>query len=145
MTSLDAVRGGLAVEVRFVPTRGGKAVPVFAPAKGGARVGKFAAIAGIGQTEFSKDSGRSELQLAAEASKAALDDAGIDPSEVDGMITFTIDNSDEIGLCALPWREGPGVRHAHPRRRRRLGRYHLPGRARRSSPVPARSWWCGAP
>ena len=33
----DMVRGGLAVEVRFAPTRGGKAVPVFAPAKGGAR------------------------------------------------------------------------------------------------------------
>ncbi len=60
---------------------------------------KYAAIAGIGQTEFSKNSGRSELQLAAEASKAALDDAGIDPADVDGMITFTIDNSDEIGLC----------------------------------------------
>jgi len=58
-----------------------------------------AAIAGIGQTEFSKDSGRSELQLAAECVKAALDDAGLDPSDVDGMITFTLDNSDEIGLC----------------------------------------------
>ena len=60
---------------------------------------KYAAIAGIGQTEFSKSSGRSELQLAAEASKAALDDAGISPADVDGMITFTIDNSDEVGLC----------------------------------------------
>ena len=59
---------------------------------------KFAAIAGIGQTEFSKNSGRSELQLAAEASKAALDDAGINPADVDGMITFTIDGNDEIGL-----------------------------------------------
>ena len=58
-----------------------------------------AAIAGIGQTEFSKDSGRSELQLAAECVKAALDDAGIGPADVDGMITFTLDNSDEIGLC----------------------------------------------
>jgi len=58
-----------------------------------------AAIAGIGATEFSKASGRSELQLAAECSKAALDDAGIHPSEVDGMVTFTIDNSDEIGLA----------------------------------------------
>ncbi|MGJ8670256.1 MAG: thiolase C-terminal domain-containing protein [Oceanococcus sp.] len=57
-----------------------------------------AAIAGIGQTEFSKASGRSELQLAAECSKSALDDAGIDPSEVDGMITFTLDGSDEIHL-----------------------------------------------
>jgi acetyl-CoA acetyltransferase len=63
------------------------------------RVAKFAAIAGIGQTEFSKNSGRSEQQLAAEASKAALDDAGIDPADVDGMITFTLDPSDEIGLC----------------------------------------------
>jgi acetyl-CoA acetyltransferase len=61
-------------------------------------VAKFAAIAGIGQTEFSKNSGRSELQLAAEASKAALDDAGINPADVDGMITFTIDGNDEIGL-----------------------------------------------
>ncbi len=32
-----SMRGGMAVEVRFAPTRGGKAVPVFAPAKGGAR------------------------------------------------------------------------------------------------------------
>jgi acetyl-CoA acetyltransferase len=64
-----------------------------------ARTFKEAAIAGIGATEFSKASGRSELQLAAECSKAALDDAGIHPSEVDGMITFTIDNSDEIGLA----------------------------------------------
>jgi acetyl-CoA acetyltransferase len=58
-----------------------------------------AAIAGIGQTEFSKRSGRSELQLAAECVKAALDDAGIHPAEVDGMLTFTLDSSDEIGLC----------------------------------------------
>ena len=35
------------------------------------------AIAGIGATEFSKDSGRSELRLAVEAVAAALADAGI--------------------------------------------------------------------
>ena len=63
-----------------------------------ARTFREAAIVGIGATEFSKASGRSELQLAAECCKAALDDAGIHPSEVDGMITFTLDNSDEIGL-----------------------------------------------
>ena len=34
------------------------------------------AIVGIGQTEFSKSSGRSELQLAGEASLAAIRDAG---------------------------------------------------------------------
>ena len=37
-----------------------------------------AAIAGIGATEFSKESGRSELQLSAEATLAALADAGLD-------------------------------------------------------------------
>ncbi|HEY0915326.1 MAG TPA: lipid-transfer protein [Solimonas sp.] len=58
-----------------------------------------AAIAGIGATEFSKDSGRSELQLAAECAKAACDDAGISPHDIDGMITFTIDNSDEMMLA----------------------------------------------
>lgn len=63
------------------------------------RTFREAAIAGIGHTEFSKKSGRSELTLAAECSKAALDDAGIHPSEVDGMITFTLDGSDEIHLA----------------------------------------------
>ncbi len=46
------------------------------------------AICGIGATEFSKESGRSELRLAVEAVAAALADAGIDPSEVDGLATF---------------------------------------------------------
>ncbi|MCC2655037.1 MAG: lipid-transfer protein [Panacagrimonas sp.] len=58
-----------------------------------------AAIAGIGHTEYSKASGRSELQLAAECAKAACDDAGISPHDIDGMITFTIDNNDEIMLA----------------------------------------------
>ncbi|HZP10855.1 MAG TPA: lipid-transfer protein [Nevskiaceae bacterium] len=64
-----------------------------------ARKFQDAAIAGIGATEFSKESKRSELQLAAECSKAACDDAGIDPRDIDGMITFTIDNSDEVMLA----------------------------------------------
>ena len=59
----------------------------------------MAAIAGIGQTEFSKESGRSELQLACEAVKAAIDDAGLKPSDVDGMVTFTMDTSDEIEIA----------------------------------------------
>jgi len=58
-----------------------------------------AAIAGIGQTGFSKNSGRSELQLAAEAIKAALDDAGLRPADVDGMTTFTLDSTDEIEVA----------------------------------------------
>ena len=37
-----------------------------------ATLARKAAIVGIGATEFSKDSGRSEMQLACEAVKAAL-------------------------------------------------------------------------
>ena len=59
------------------------------------------AIAGIGATEFSKDSGRSEMQLAVEAVTAALQDAGIAPSEVDGMATYTMDNNPEIEIHRL--------------------------------------------
>jgi acetyl-CoA acetyltransferase len=55
-------------------------------------------VAGIGQTEFSKESGRSELQLAAEASRAAILDAGLTPADIDGMVTFTIDSSGELDL-----------------------------------------------
>ena len=58
-----------------------------------------AAIAGIGQTEFSKASGRTELQLACEAVKAALDDAGLAPADVDGLVTFTMDSSEEMEVA----------------------------------------------
>jgi acetyl-CoA acetyltransferase len=58
-----------------------------------------AAIVGIGATEFSKDSGRSELALAAECSRAALADAGLTPSDVDGMVTFAMDANAEIAVA----------------------------------------------
>jgi acetyl-CoA acetyltransferase len=58
-----------------------------------------AAIAGIGATEFSKNSGRSEMQLACEATVAALDDAGLASSDVDGMVTFTMDSNNEIEIA----------------------------------------------
>jgi acetyl-CoA acetyltransferase len=38
------------------------------------------------------------LQLAAEAVRAALDDAGVPPADVDGLVTFTIDANDEIDV-----------------------------------------------
>jgi acetyl-CoA acetyltransferase len=63
------------------------------------RLADAAAIVGIGATEFSKDSGRSEMRLAVEATAAALDDAGIDPAEVDGMVTFTMDGNPEIEIA----------------------------------------------
>jgi acetyl-CoA acetyltransferase len=57
------------------------------------------AIVGIGQTEFSKESGRTEMQLACEAIKAALDDAGLGPGDVDGIVTFTMDSSEEMEVA----------------------------------------------
>ncbi|MFE1949605.1 lipid-transfer protein [Streptomyces sp. NPDC059524] len=63
------------------------------------RLGGRAAIAGIGATEFSKDSGRSELKLAVEAVHAALDDAGLSPGDVDGLVTFTMDTNPEITVA----------------------------------------------
>lgn len=57
-----------------------------------------AAIAGIGHTEFSKDSGRSELQLAAEAVGAAIRDAGLTSNDIDGVVTFVQDTNDELQL-----------------------------------------------
>ncbi|MFB7515742.1 lipid-transfer protein [Streptomyces sp. NPDC056144] len=62
-------------------------------------LGGRAAVVGIGATEFSKDSGRSELSLAAEAVRAALDDAGLTPADVDGMVTFTMDTNPEITVA----------------------------------------------
>jgi acetyl-CoA acetyltransferase len=66
------------------------------------------AIAGIGQTEFSKDSGRSTLRMALEAILAALDDAGLEPKDIDGVVKmganddiFEIDLMRSLGLPNL--------------------------------------------
>lgn len=58
-----------------------------------------AAIVGIGATEFSKDSGRSEWQLACESVVLALADAGIAPEEVDGFALFTMESNPEIAVA----------------------------------------------
>jgi acetyl-CoA acetyltransferase len=49
------------------------------------------AIVGIGATDFSRRSGRSELTLATQAAVAALADAGLSPSDVDGIIRCDYD------------------------------------------------------
>lgn len=64
-----------------------------------ANVKDKAVIVGVGNTSFSKDSGVSELSLAVQAIKTALDDAGLKPSDVDGMATFTMDSNDEIEVA----------------------------------------------
>ena len=89
-----------------------------------------AAIVGLGETEFSWNSGRSELQLASEAIKAACDDAGIAPQDIDGLVRYDMESNHEnaadsivghqkpasLGICLL--RRGRGQRSDRPCRRR---------------------------
>jgi len=59
-----------------------------------------AAIAGIGETEYSKESGRTELALACEAIKKAVDDAGLSVADIDGLARFDMDTVDEVALTS---------------------------------------------
>jgi acetyl-CoA acetyltransferase len=74
------------------------------------------AIVGIGATDFSRDSGRSDLSLAAQAALAALDDAGLTAADVDGIVRCDADTvlhndlADCLGIDNLTfWSQvGPG-------------------------------------
>ena len=59
-----------------------------------------AAIVGIGCTDFSRNSGRSEYQLALEAAVAACRDAGISPHEIDCITipAYQAETCDEAAL-----------------------------------------------
>lgn len=60
------------------------------------------AIVGIGQTEFSRASGRTTLQLACEAIKSAAEDAGLKIEEIDGLLRYNGDGtSTETLVSAL--------------------------------------------
>jgi acetyl-CoA acetyltransferase len=71
--------------------------------------GERASIIGIGQTEFSKEAGRSETQLASEAIVAAVTDAGLKVDDVDGLVSYTIDPVEEtelvrsVGIPEIRW------------------------------------------
>jgi acetyl-CoA acetyltransferase len=54
------------------------------------------AIAGIGWSAFSRSSGTSVINLAAEASLKAINDAGLRPADIDGLITFYWSTIDTI-------------------------------------------------
>lgn len=51
------------------------------------------AITGIGHTEYSRASGRTERQLALQAARAALADAQVEPHEVDGIVRYSTDST----------------------------------------------------
>jgi acetyl-CoA acetyltransferase len=57
-----------------------------------------AAIAGIGETGFSANSGRTEQRLAAEAVLAALADAGLAPDDVDGIVNSDFEAANQVDV-----------------------------------------------
>lgn len=59
-----------------------------------------AAIVGIGQTEYSKNSGKTELRMACEAITNALEDCGLKAADVDGLVRYDMDNVDEVALTS---------------------------------------------
>jgi acetyl-CoA acetyltransferase len=79
-----------------------------------------AAIAGVGMTELTRDSGTSAYDLALRAILAALDDAGLAPADVDGIVTYRVRDSVEaleaaagLGIPVVRWYQeietgGPG-------------------------------------
>jgi acetyl-CoA acetyltransferase len=54
---------------------------------------RSAAVVGIGRTTYTKASGRTPLAMATEAARAALDDAGLSPSDVDGIVEYQTGDS----------------------------------------------------
>jgi acetyl-CoA acetyltransferase len=57
------------------------------------------AIVGIGQTRFGKGIDDSELSLACKAISMAIDDAGLRPSDVDGLVMFSMENGREVEVA----------------------------------------------
>ena len=57
------------------------------------------AIVGIGETRFAKRLEPSERELACMAIKSALDDAGIHPSEVNALSSYTMESTEEVEIA----------------------------------------------
>ncbi|MBT4521323.1 MAG: lipid-transfer protein [Halieaceae bacterium] len=56
------------------------------------------AIAGIGTTEYSFNSGRSEQRLAIEAINQALQEAGLTPDDVDGLVNSDYEATNQVDV-----------------------------------------------
>jgi len=57
------------------------------------------AVVGIGQTAFGKGLPDSELSLACQAVSAAIDDAGLEPGDVDGLAMFSMEDGREVDIA----------------------------------------------
>src|SRR5438132_1453151 len=81
------------------------------------------AIAGVGNTAFGKLPGRSAWSLQTEAVKRALDDAGLEKEDVDGLLTAPPLSEPLLLHAAQPRRDLPRSTddRAVPRKSLRLG------------------------
>jgi acetyl-CoA acetyltransferase len=69
------------------------------------------AIAGVGYTAYTKNSGTTVLDLAQEACRNAMTDAGLAAADVDGLVSFTF--NDSVPVIAVATALGlPGTRYA---------------------------------
>ncbi len=57
-----------------------------------------AAVAGIGQTRYARNMGRSELDLAVDATRRACADAGLPVAAVDGFVSYHVEQVAEVDL-----------------------------------------------
>ena len=63
------------------------------------------AIVGVGETDYSRNSGRSDLTLATQAALAAIADAGLVPHDIDGIVRCDMDTvraNDLIESIGMP-------------------------------------------
>ena len=103
------------------------------------------AIAGIAQTAFSKHLEPTEAELACQVIVDACADAGIDPSEIDALCSYTMEATEEVDIARnigcgeitffsqVGYGGGAGLRGGGPRR---AGRGHRSGRGGRGVAVP---------
>jgi len=64
-------------------------------------LGERYAIAGVGETDWSRESGRSPLALGVEAAVGALGDAGLTPGDIDGFLSYAEgDSADGLHLAS---------------------------------------------
>lgn len=69
-----------------------------------------AAISGVGWTDYSRSSGRTVLELAAAACRAAIEDAGLRAADIDGLVCYQMNDSAltrdvaaALGIRELNW------------------------------------------
>src|SRR5687768_8283335 len=70
------------------------------------------AITGVGYTPLSRDSGMSVHALAVHACRAAINDCGLSPNEIDGIVTYSLLNDSVYGQSVAAGLGGPELSYS---------------------------------